>query len=467
MTAKTVYAFALPPATEPLNVFSALYRFPYTQFLDSTDPQQKGGRYSTIVFQPVEIIEAWGDKVTVTNRDQQLSLRGNITTLLQERLDVWGNGPVMADPTMPPFQGGAVGYFGFGIQNIVQKVTDIPQAAFGIYDQCISFDHSENQAWHVVISENPELAKAKHAHFLRLSAHDYLPAADSVQPGLSWAPRTLPAPLIENVRRLTDYIQAGSFDHSFLCQFYESDVPAGYDILAHYAGLHRQAKTPLGACMALGGLNILVMNAEPLFTVSDREIEMPYISHRTARPEGTLRDDVIAREMADDKEAIIAHQKMAKEQTVRLSALCSAEGILGPSTPRVEPSSHDYHLTSVTRGVLGDKVTLSDLLTAFTPAQAFSGTPADRALRVVTDMEPCSRGPAFGHTAVISFTGTMTVSLNTEVVINNGSHLRYAAGLAVDGNTKPAQWYDQLVQNAEIALARIGSDTNVKETKTA
>ena len=87
MTAKTVYAFPLPTMPDPLAIFSSLYRFPYTQFLDSTAPHQKNGRYSTIVYQPVEIIELWGDKVTVTNRDQQLSMRENLTDLLAKRLD--------------------------------------------------------------------------------------------------------------------------------------------------------------------------------------------------------------------------------------------------------------------------------------------------------------------------------------------------------------------------------------------
>ena len=467
MIAKTVYAYALPMMPEPLAIFSSLYRFPYTQFLDSTAPQQNGGRYSTIVFQPVEIIEAWGDKVTVTNRDQQLSLRGNLTKLLAERLDVWGNGPVMRDPTIPPFQGGAVGYLGFGLNAIKQKSADIPQAAFGIYDQCVAFDHIENRAWYVIVSDSPEHAQTKHAHFLRLTAHSYLPAANSEQPTLSWAPRTLPAPLIENVRRLSDYIDSGSFDRAFLCQYFESDIPAGYDILAHYADLHTKMKTPMGACQTLGGLNVMITDGEPVFTVIDRQIEVPHTSHKTARPEGTLRDDVTARELASNLTALSQHQKLAKEQTTRLSSLCRANGILGPSTPEVQQAGHEYHITSTTRGVLNDKVSLTDLLAVFTPAPAYIGEPAERALRVITDMEPCTRGPAFGHMAAISFNGTMTLSLNKEVVLNNGSTLRYAAGLPITANTNPETWYDQMSAAADTALARIGSDTDRKQANVA
>lgn len=466
MIPKTVYAYPLPGTSDPLAVFSSLYRFPYTQFLDGA-PTPKYGRTSTIVFQPVEILELWGDKITVTNREQQLSLKGKLTSLLPARLQVWGQGNVMRDPTLPAFQGGAVGYFGFGADIVKQKVTDIPQAAFGIYDQCVTFDHQENQAWYVVVSDDPEQAKIRHAHFMRLISRDYLPAIEAVQPHLSWAPVTFPGALIENIRRVTDYIHAGSFDRSFLCQYFESDVPAGYDVLAHYSELRKQITSPLGGCLALGGLNVMITDIQPVFSIIDRQIEVPHISHRTPRPEGTLRDQAMSQELANDKAALSAHQKMARDEAVRLSSLCHASGILGPSNPQVDTSAGEYHISSMTRGVLADNVTFSDLVTLVAPAHAYCGEPADRAMRIIDDMESRTRGPAFGHTVTIGFNGSMTFNLNTEVVMNNGSVLRYAAGLPVSANTVPADWYDEMARKAEAALSRIGSDTESKASNTA
>ncbi len=459
MNSKTVYAYALTDIPDPMAIFSALYRFPYTQFLDSTAPDQKGGRYSTIVFQPVEIIETWGEKTTVTNRDQQLSLRADITELLSRRLDVWSNGPVMRDPTIPPFQGGAVGYFGHGLNIVTQKITDIPQAAFGIYDQCVSFDHVEGLAWYIVVSDDADQAKRKYNHFMRLVERSYLPGEDARQPALSWAPMTLPAPMIENVRRLTDFINSGSFNRSFLCQFYESEIPAGYDVLSHYQEIRQHTETPRGACMTLGGLNVIVTEATPVFSILDRQIEVPHASHLTTRPEGTLRDDVAARELEKNEMAMAGHKKAAREQTARLSSICRANGILGPSTPEVESISNHYQIASITRGVLNDNIKIADLLSVFTPAREYCGEPVDRCLRVIADNEPWMRGPAFGHTAAISFNGSMTVSLNKDTVISNGSTLRYATGLPVFANTDPRLWYDEMVRKAEAGLARIGSDT--------
>ena len=356
---------------------------------------------------------------------------------------------------------------GFGLNTVKQTIADIPQAAFGIYDQCVSFDHIENRAFYVVVTDSEEQAEARYAHFQRLTAHSYLPPVDSIQPSLSWAPRTLPGPLIENVRRLTDYIHAGSFDQTFLCQYYESDVPAGYDILAHYADIHSHAKTPFGACQTLGGLNVMVMDAELVLTVIDGQIELPHVSHQTPRPEGSLRGTLVARELSENTQAMATHQKMAKDQTINLSSLCHGNGILGPSTPVVEEIGSEYQIMSLTRGILSDRTTIRDILDVLTRPAAFNGNPLDRALRVITDMEPCHRGPAFGHMVTISFNGAMTVSMNKDIVVNNGSTVRYATGLPVTAETNPAVWYDQLVAKAEPALERISNDVEFRNTKMA
>ncbi|QQG37051.1 MAG: chorismate-binding protein [Micavibrio aeruginosavorus] len=466
MIAKNVYAYSLNHLSDPLAVFSSLYRFPYTQMVDGD--VQNGHRYSTIVFQPVEIIEAWGDKVTVTNRDQQLSLKTSVVELLEERLRVWGHGKILRDPTLPPFQGGAVGYFGFGLMTAQGKPGDLPQAAFGLYEQCVAFDHQEKNAWYIVVSESAEQAQVKYNHFKTLAARQFMPARGTVQPQLSWVPATMPGAMKEHVRQLSDYIHAGSFNRSHLCQFYESRLPAGYDTLAHYSNIRTHSSAGIaGACLSLGGLSVIVAETEPCLTLIDRQIEATHISHRTQRPEGLLRDDVAGKSLAGNKDAQAQHRKQAKALAIKLSAYCPANGILGPSSPEVRAIGQEYMLSSTTRGVLANDVTLRNILGLISPADTYCGEPADRTLRVISGIEPFNRGPAFGHIALIGFNGSLSLLLNKEVVVNNSHELRYVTGLPVYGDTKPDQWYDELVKKAESSLRWIGDDAETREERTA
>ncbi|MCM2344359.1 MAG: chorismate-binding protein [Alphaproteobacteria bacterium] len=468
MIAKNVYAFTLSHIADPLAVFSSLYRFPYTQMIDGATAENRNPRYTTIVFQPVEIIEDWNGKVTVTNRDQQLSLKSNIVTLLEDRLRVWGHGKILRDPMLPPFQGGAVGYFGFGVLTPQNKTSDVPHAAFGIYDQCVAFDHQDNNAWYIVVSETAEQAQTKYNHFKTLAARQFLPVDGTLQPHLSWVPATMPGAMKETVRQLSDYIHAGSFNRSYLCQFYESRIPAGYETLAHYHDIRTHSSpATVRACLSLGGLHVIVAESEPALSMIDRQIEATHNSHRMLRPEGLLRDDVTGKNLARNQDALTHHQKQAKALAIRLSALCPASGILGPSTPTVIAAGQEYLLSSTTRGVLTNDATLTDLLSLVSPAEDYSGEPADRALRVISSVEPFSRGPAFGHLAMIGFNGSLSLTLNKNVVVNNSHELRYATGLPVYGDTKPDIWYDELVKKAEAALRVIGDDSEVSTSLTA
>src|SRR3982751_240206 len=101
-----VHAFNLD-YREPVEVFASLADDPYSLFLDSAARSHPAARYSFIAFHPFETIEASDGKITVTNRDQQISLRGaDPFTVVKDRLAVWG--AVEAPRTdLPPFQGGA------------------------------------------------------------------------------------------------------------------------------------------------------------------------------------------------------------------------------------------------------------------------------------------------------------------------------------------------------------------------
>lgn len=468
MIAKNVYAFSLSSMADPLAVFSSLYRFPYTQIIDGTAAANHSPRYTTIVFQPVEIIESWNEKVTVTNRDQQLSFKSHIVELLEERLRVWGHGKILRDPMLPPFQGGAVGYFGFGALTPQARTGDVPHAAFGIYDQCVAFDHQDNNAWYIVVSESAEQAQNKYNHFKTLAARQFLPVDGTAQPHLSWVPATMPGAMKETVRQLTDYIHAGSFNRSYLCQFYESPLPAGYETLAHYHDIRAQSSpATVRACLSLGGLHVIVASSEPALTITDRQIEITHNSHRIARPEGLLRDDVAGKNLAADQIALAQHQKQAKALTIKLAALCPAGGILGPSTPTLMSAGQEYLLSSTTRGVLANDATLKDLLALVSPGEDYSGEPTDHALRVIASVEPFSRGPAFGHLALIGFNGSLSLTLNKDVVVNNSHELRYAVGLPVYSDTKADIWYDELVRKAEAALRVIGDDSEIPASRMA
>src|SRR5262245_36545292 len=106
---------------DPAEAFSALDLLPYSLWLDSADTQHPQGRYSYIVSHPAEMIEAKGDRITITNSDQQTVFTGDPFEILKQRLAAWG--PKAASlPGLPPFQGGLAGFFGYDLARTIEKL---------------------------------------------------------------------------------------------------------------------------------------------------------------------------------------------------------------------------------------------------------------------------------------------------------------------------------------------------------
>ncbi len=95
------------------------------------------------------------------------------------------------------------------------------------------------------------------------------------------------------------------------------------------------------------------------------------------------------------------------------------------STPYVE------HMVSEIRATLRDDVTATDVLRAVFPSGSVTGTPKVRAMEVIRELEPVSRGPAFGSVVVVGTDGSVESSVTIRTAWLSGDEVRYWCGGAV------------------------------------
>ncbi len=290
MISRTVYAFPLAYETGVLPCYAAVRRFPYSQILEGPAPAPQ----SVVVFAPVETLESTGTQVLVTNREQQVTLE-NIDTLslLAERVEAWG-GRFLPDPTLPAFQGGAVGFFG-------ATLPGAPGPAFlaGIYDQGFVFDHENKAAWFFSAAISEEHARARHEHALRLLAEAYEPDMESLQPAPLWQESCTRERFTAMIRESVDCAHSGAVSFLRLMRQYRALVPAGFDPLHHYARL----RVGLGApCMAqghFGAIGLTACGPEGLILGPDRALGLALTLESQPRREGSLRDETVGRSLRD------------------------------------------------------------------------------------------------------------------------------------------------------------------------
>lgn len=96
------------------------------------------------------------------------------------------------------------------------------------------------------------------------------------------------------------------------------------------------------------------------------------------------------------------------------------------STPYVE------HLVSEVRAELRTDVTVTEVLRAVFPGGSVTGTPKVRAMEVIHDLEPVSRGPAFGSVVTVGTDGAIEASITIRTAwVANGAASYWCGGAVV------------------------------------
>ena len=94
------------------------------------------------------------------------------------------------------------------------------------------------------------------------------------------------------------------------------------------------------------------------------------------------------------------------------------------------------HIVSPASGTLGDGVTAIDALRASLPAGTLSGAPKIRAMQIIDELEPVSRGPYGGSVGYLSFSGDLDscIYIRSAVIKDGRIHLQAGGGIVVDSD---------------------------------
>ena len=242
---------------DPLRAFAALEHLPYSLFFDSADRKHPAARYSFVVSHPIETIESKNGKLTLTNWEEQTTQEGCAFDIVEKRLKHWVE-QTQTVRGLPPFQGGAAGYFGYdlarGIETLPESAKDnpnMPDMAIGIYDQVLAFDHEKDQAWMITHAKNYHDARKKQDYILGLITHPPAPQKFT-ETVLEWLPNFTPKAYKNNIQKVIDYIKAGDIFQANLSQRFDAPLPKNFDVFAHYCHMRKTNPAPFSSYMNTG-----------------------------------------------------------------------------------------------------------------------------------------------------------------------------------------------------------------------
>jgi anthranilate synthase component 1 len=437
----------------PVSAFLKLREDGPAFLLESAEQGQRVGRYSFIGFRPRKTI-TWspGDG-------------GDPYALAAAEVERYRQAPL---PGLPPFSGGAVGFFAYDLVRTVEPLGEpnpdplgLPDMALMLTDVLVVFDHLRHEVSILanVYAEDDvdrSYAAAREAiGEVRRRLAGPVPQAPR-SPGRE-APRFESNVAREDfegmVTRIVEYIRAGDAYQVVPSQRWSAPVPV--EAFSIYRGLRAVNPSPYMYFLDFGDFQIAGASPEPLLTVAGRRASTRPIAGTRPRGVDAEDDARIARELLEDEKERAEHVMLVDLGRNDLGRVCEYGTVEVETFMAVETYSHVMHIVSSVGGELRPEVGAADALRSVLPAGTLSGAPKVRAMQIIDELEPVKRGGYGGAIGYLSYNGDLDtcIHIRTVVVKDGVAHVQAGGGTVADA--KPDYEYEESVAKAQGVLSAI------------
>jgi anthranilate synthase component 1 len=438
----------------PVSAFLKLREDGPAFLLESAEQGQRVGRYSFIGFRPRTTI-AWS-----------LGDGGDPYALAEREVGRYRQAPL---PDLPPFSGGAVGYFGYDLVRTVEPLGDpnpdavgLPDMALMLTDVLVVFDHLRHEVSilaNVYAEDDVERSYAAARETIaevrrRLGGPVPRPSRPAAGRSMPEFQSNMPREAFEGmVTRIIDYIRAGDAYQVVPSQRWSA--PAPVEAFSIYRGLRAVNPSPYMYFLDFGDFQIAGASPEPLLTVSGRRASTRPIAGTRPRGIDAEADARIARELLEDEKERAEHVMLVDLGRNDLGRVCEYGTVEVETFMAVETYSHVMHIVSSVGGELRPDVGAVDALRSVLPAGTLSGAPKVRAMQIIDELEPVKRGGYGGAIGYLSYTGDLDtcIHIRTVVVKDGIAHVQAGGGTVADA--KPDYEYEESVAKARGVLRAI------------
>ena len=452
-----VYKSVIADFLTPVSAFLKLEKDrPYAFLLESVEGGETIARYSFLGCDPFLVSRYRRGQPA----DFMETLRTNLNRFRSVKL-----------PNLPPFTGGAVGYFGYDmvrtIENIPESGTDdlgVDDAVMMFYKTILAFDHLRHQI-HIIsnllVDESNEPLEQQ-----------YRKATEEIEriEKLLRAPLETPTPAIHKgeitvrsniekrdylnaVSAAKEYIAAGDIFQVVLSQRFEVELKTPpFEI---YRALRIVNPSPYMYYLKMPDATIVGSSPEMLVKIRDREVFYRPIAGTRARGRDDAEDETLARELAADEKERAEHIMLVDLGRNDLGRVSRYGTVRVEDLMVIEKYSHVMHLVSALRGQLREGADRLDTLMACFPAGTVSGAPKVRAMEIIDELEPTRRGVYAGAVMYVDFSNNLDSCIAIRTLVARGAKGYIQAGGGIVADSVPENEYMETVNKSRALIRAI------------
>ena len=451
-------AFEVKEACAPLEAFCRFLKNPNVFFLDSALPNSEISRYSFLGFNPFLTIKTKHHKIRIKDKDGSRECEGNPFEYLRKILNRFS---LENTSDSLPFQGGAVGYFGYDLCHYIEKLPnnavddlELPDIYMGLYDIIISYDNLLEKCFVVGIDFGMDNTLND-----RIGRITEVLCGKAEESGEMFNDRGVDTELRSNftkdaymkaIRQIKRYISAGDVYQVNLSQRIEAhiDMPA-YEL---YKRLRKINPAPFACYLGFDDVSIISSSPERFLRVCNRQVQTRPIKGTRPRGKNALEDEEM-------KQALLSSQKDNAELTMitdlernDLGRVCNYGSIKVIEEKALETYPTVHHLVSTVTGELHERYDITDLLRATFPGGSITGAPKIRAMQIIDDLEPCQRSVYTGSIGYIGFNGNLDLNIAIRTFIMKGETVYFQVGSGIVADSDAEDEYEETLHKAKALI---------------
>ena len=380
-------------------------------------------------------------------------------------------------PGLPRFWGGAVGFFGYDVVRLMERLPpppegglEIPDALFMLTGAVVAIDNLFGRARLIVSvetdgAEDEEELRRRYdaaAAELDVLVQRLREGAPPEPLRIATAPSEDPEfssnftreEFEERVRRGQEYIRAGDIFQVVLSQ--RITVPLRARPFDLYRVLRTLNPSPYLFYLELDGFQLVGSSPEVMVRLEDGRVTVRPIAGTRRRGRDAAEDAVLAADLLADRKELAEHLMLLDLGRNDVGRVARFGSVRVPERMAVEKYSHVLHLVSTVQGELREGMGAMDVLRAAFPAGTVSGAPKVRAMEIIDELEGSRRGAYAGAVGYVAWGGAaLDTAIAIRTVVAEGGRAHVQAGAGVVADSVPASEYEETLNKARALLRAV------------
>ena len=234
------------------------------------------------------------------------------------------------------------------------------------------------------------------------------------------------------------------------------------DHLKIYESLRKVNPSPYMFCLKLYDRWIMGSSPEMLIRVTRDHVKTFPIAGTRKISNDESENLRLRNELENDEKELAEHTMLVDLSRNDMGKICKFGSVTVNDLMKIKRFSHVQHIVSEVRGILNEGESSFSALSALFPAGTVSGAPKIRAMEIIYELEPSSRGPYAGSVGYFSFNGScdFAITIRSIFINRNKGFIQSGAGIVID--SVPAKEWEETEQkaNALIEALELASECN-------